>query len=99
MDLELFVPLTVIRDPGKISSSSQFPLFLNYYFYDLQWVNLRIIYFCFHRRDKILSKLRSEGVNCGGCGDNAIRLRPALVFQPKHANIFLEKLEKVLNEI
>jgi len=51
------------------------------------------------RRDKILSKLRSEGVNCGGCGDNAIRLRPALVFQPKHANIFLEKLEKVLKEI
>ena len=55
--------------------------------------------FLFHRRDKVLSKLRSEGVNCGGCGDNAIRLRPALVFQPKHANIFLEKLEKVLNEI
>ena len=43
-----------------------------------------------------MSKLRSEGVNCGGCGDTAIRLRPALVFQPKHANIFIEKLEKVL---
>ena len=53
----------------------------------------------FFRRDTILGKLRSEGVNCGGCGENAIRLRPALIFQPKHANIFLEKLEKVLKNL
>jgi len=51
------------------------------------------------RRDTILGRLRSEGVNCGGCGENAIRLRPALIFQPKHANIFLEKLEKVLKNL
>jgi 4-aminobutyrate aminotransferase/(S)-3-amino-2-methylpropionate transaminase len=40
--------------------------------------------------------LRKEGVNCGGCGPAAIRLRPALIFQPKHANIFIAKMDKVL---
>ena len=62
----------------------------------------QLIYFSFsysRRRDAILGKLRSEGVNCGGCGDNVIRLRPALIFQPKHANIFLEKLEKVVKSL
>eukprot|EP00095_Tigriopus_kingsejongensis_P002720 maker-scaffold1343_size46188-snap-gene-0.8 protein:Tk02720 transcript:maker-scaffold1343_size46188-snap-gene-0.8-mRNA-1 annotation:"4-aminobutyrate mitochondrial" len=48
------------------------------------------------RRDQILAKLRSVGVHCGGCGDTAIRLRPALIFQPKHAEMFIEKLEGVL---
>jgi 4-aminobutyrate aminotransferase/(S)-3-amino-2-methylpropionate transaminase len=50
------------------------------------------------RRDKIIGNLRLKGVNCGGCGERSIRLRPALVFQPKHANLFLEKLEKVLKK-
>ena len=48
------------------------------------------------RRDKILMDLRKEGVNCGGCGPAAIRLRPALIFQPKHADIFIAKMDKVL---
>jgi 4-aminobutyrate aminotransferase-like enzyme len=41
------------------------------------------------RRDSLLAKLRQSGVNCGGCG-------PALVFQPKHAHIFIDKLEAIL---
>ena len=48
------------------------------------------------RRDDVLAKLRSLGVHAGGCGEAAIRLRPALIFQPWHANIFLQKLEDVL---
>jgi len=48
------------------------------------------------RRDQILSDLRKEGVNCGGCGPTAIRLRPALIFEPKHVNIFLDKFNTVL---
>merc|ERR1712149_163464 len=44
------------------------------------------------RRDQILTKMRNEGVNCGGCGASAIRLRPALIFTPAHANIFLDKM-------
>jgi len=50
-------------------------------------------------RDTILAKLRSLGVHAGGCGEAAIRLRPALVFQVGHANIFLNKLEDVLKSV
>jgi len=48
------------------------------------------------RRDTILQKLRTMGVHAGGCGDTAIRLRPALVFKEQHAHIFLNKFEDVL---
>ncbi|KAF9312551.1 hypothetical protein BG003_006168 [Podila horticola] len=47
------------------------------------------------QRDLFVSKLRSLGVNTGGCGPKSIRLRPMLVFQKKHADIFLEAVEKV----
>lgn len=48
------------------------------------------------RRDLILARLRELGVHAGGCGDSAIRLRPALVFKEQHANLFLNKLEDVI---
>lgn len=47
----------------------------------------------------ILSGLKRKGVQSGGCGKQAIRLRPALTFQPYHANIFLDKLRQVLQEL
>jgi 4-aminobutyrate aminotransferase/(S)-3-amino-2-methylpropionate transaminase len=50
-------------------------------------------------RDKIISSLKLIGVQAGGCGDNAIRFRPALIFQPKHANIFFDKFETVLKQL
>ena len=34
----------------------------------------------------------------GGCGDRAVRLRPMLIFQKKHADILLKTMEKVLGE-
>jgi len=50
-------------------------------------------------RDTIVSRMRSKGVLTGGCGESAIRLRPALIFEPKHAEIMLEKFEEVLTEM
>jgi len=50
-------------------------------------------------RDEIVSRMRSKGVLTGGCGESAIRLRPALIFEPKHAEIMLEKFEDVLTEM
>lgn len=47
-------------------------------------------------RNNLLMKLRAEGINIGGCGDFSVRLRPTLVFEKKHADVFLERLEKVL---
>jgi len=51
------------------------------------------------KRDEIVSRLKVEGVQSGGCGDQSVRLRPALVFEPHHADIFLERLEKVLKQL
>ena len=50
-------------------------------------------------RDAILSKMLAEGVLAGGCGTSAVRLRPSMIFQPKHAQILMEKLEKVLKTL
>lgn len=35
----------------------------------------------------------------GGCGDEAIRLRPALIFQEHHSDIFLDRLREVLHDL
>ncbi|GAM83661.1 hypothetical protein ANO11243_016490 [Dothideomycetidae sp. 11243] len=48
-----------------------------------------------HRRDDVLRKAKSVGVNIGGSGANAVRLRPMLIFQKRHADQFLERMEKV----
>lgn len=47
------------------------------------------------RRDDVLAKCKSVGINIGGSGAQAVRLRPMLIFQKHHADIFLEGLEKV----
>ncbi len=47
-------------------------------------------------RDKLILEMRKQGVHMGGCGDKAVRLRPMLVFERKHADLFLERLEKAL---
>ena len=50
-------------------------------------------------RDKIVGLLRNRGFQTGGCGTMSVRFRPSLVFQPKHARMFLEGLESVLKEV
>jgi len=47
-------------------------------------------------RDAIVDGLRKKGVQVGACGDSAVRLRPALIFQPSHAHILLDRLSQVL---
>ncbi|GAB7365426.1 hypothetical protein MBLNU230_g6503t1 [Neophaeotheca triangularis] len=47
------------------------------------------------RRDEVLKKAKSMGINVGGSGASAVRLRPMLIFQKKHADIFLEAMEKI----
>jgi 4-aminobutyrate aminotransferase/(S)-3-amino-2-methylpropionate transaminase len=49
-------------------------------------------------RDKLLAALRNKGINIGGNGTQTIRLRPSLIFQKRHADIFLDKLNDVLIE-
>ncbi|XP_063238975.1 LOW QUALITY PROTEIN: 4-aminobutyrate aminotransferase, mitochondrial [Bacillus rossius redtenbacheri] len=47
-------------------------------------------------RDDLVSRLRQRGVQTGGCGELSIRLRPALIFQEHHAEIFLDIFRQVL---
>jgi 4-aminobutyrate aminotransferase/(S)-3-amino-2-methylpropionate transaminase len=48
-------------------------------------------------RDKLVSMMRHRGVESGGSGERAIRLRPALIFTPKDAEVFLHILHEVCN--
>ncbi|KAH8602331.1 aminotransferase class-III-domain-containing protein [Bisporella sp. PMI_857] len=48
------------------------------------------------RRDEFLKKAKTVGINIGGSGENAVRLRPMLIFQQYHADILLEALEKIV---
>jgi len=47
------------------------------------------------RRDEVLRRAKEKGINVGGSGEKAVRLRPMLVFQKRHADLFLEGLEAV----
>ncbi|KMU90672.1 4-aminobutyrate aminotransferase [Coccidioides immitis H538.4] len=48
------------------------------------------------QRDAVLKKGKQVGINIGGCGEAAVRLRPMLIFQKHHADILLESLEKIV---
>jgi 4-aminobutyrate aminotransferase/(S)-3-amino-2-methylpropionate transaminase len=52
-----------------------------------------------NQRDTVISTLRSKGFNLGGCGEVGIRFRPALVFEPSHASLFLNAFEDTLAEL
>ncbi|XP_076626677.1 4-aminobutyrate aminotransferase isoform X1 [Colletes latitarsis] len=49
-------------------------------------------------RDAIIKKLLTKGIQTGGCGSSAVRLRPALTFTEQHADIFLDALRSALKE-
>jgi 4-aminobutyrate aminotransferase/(S)-3-amino-2-methylpropionate transaminase len=44
----------------------------------------------------LVSEMLKYGVNIGTCGSQSIRVRPSLVFQQKHAEVYLERLEIAL---
>ncbi|CAG2204744.1 ABAT [Mytilus edulis] len=50
-------------------------------------------------RDKVISRLRAKGVNCGGCGEKSIRFRPTLTLEKRHVDIFLDRFNSVLHEV
>lgn len=47
------------------------------------------------RRDDFLKRAKMEGVNIGGSGERAVRLRPMLVFQKHHGEFFFSFLEGI----
>ncbi|EPX73309.1 4-aminobutyrate aminotransferase [Schizosaccharomyces octosporus yFS286] len=47
-------------------------------------------------RDAFVGRMKMNGINIGGCGVAAIRLRPMLVFQQHHAEILLSKIDELI---
>ena len=47
-------------------------------------------------RDELVNKMKNKGIQCGPSGDFSFRLRPSLTFTPKHADIFLDRLDQCL---
>lgn len=50
-------------------------------------------------RDQIIAKMKNLGVLTGGSGSKTLRVRPALTFTKKHAEIFLDRLNTVLKSL
>ena len=52
------------------------------------------------QRDEFLWKLRAEhGVIQGFCGDKSSRLRTSLYFEKKHAEVYLDRLDKACSSV
>jgi len=47
------------------------------------------------QRDTFLKNAKSLGINIGGSGASAVRLRPMLIFQKHHADILLDAIQKL----
>jgi 4-aminobutyrate aminotransferase/(S)-3-amino-2-methylpropionate transaminase len=73
--------------------------------YPHQFQNLRgkgqgtFIAFDSPKRDEFLLKAKTLGINIGGSGASAVRLRPMLVFQRHHADILLDAMEKLAKSL
>lgn len=73
--------------------------------YPGQFKNLRgkgrgtFIAFDHPKRDQFLVRAKSMGINIGGSGASAVRLRPMLIFQKHHADILLGAMDKMAAEM
>jgi len=73
--------------------------------YPGQFANLRgkgqgtFIAFDNPKRDEFLKVAKTLGINIGGSGASAVRLRPMLTFEEKHADILVEVLEKIVTSL
>lgn len=50
-------------------------------------------------RNQLVAECKALGLNIGGCGDQGIRLRPALVFEKKHADILVDILDQAFAKL
>ena len=51
------------------------------------------------KRDLVVKELRNAGINIGGSGNISVRMRPMLIFSQKHADVYLDLLEKVVRKV
>ncbi|TGJ82001.1 hypothetical protein E0Z10_g6763 [Xylaria hypoxylon] len=48
-------------------------------------------------RDEFLKKAKTFGINIGGSGRSAVRLRPMLIFEEQHADLLIAAVEKIIS--
>lgn len=51
------------------------------------------------KRDEFLVKAKTHGINIGGSGATAVRLRPMLTLQEHHCDILVEAMEKIVKDL
>ena len=51
------------------------------------------------KRDEFLAKAKLHGINIGGSGATAVRLRPMLILQNKHVDILVDALDKIAKSL
>ena len=51
------------------------------------------------RRDEFVAKAKTLGVNIGGCGPSAVRLRPMLVLREGHVDILADTMDKIARSL
>lgn len=51
------------------------------------------------KRDQFLAEAKKHGVNIGGSGASAVRLRPMLTLQEHHCDILIEALENIVKSL
>jgi len=47
-------------------------------------------------QQKFLVDIRQKGIEMTGSGVSSIRLRPMLIFSPRHVDLLIERIEDVL---
>ena len=47
----------------------------------------------------VTKNLLQIGINAATCGEKSVRIRPSLIFQQKHAEVYLERLSHVLDRL
>ncbi|KAI8794185.1 4-aminobutyrate aminotransferase, mitochondrial isoform X2 [Biomphalaria glabrata] len=50
-------------------------------------------------RDKAVAKLRELGIHLGTCGTSTLRIRPTLILEKKHVDIFADRFHQVLKQL
>lgn len=63
------------------------------------YVHASYVYYFSINRDNIVNKCRQKGLVIGGCGEATIRMRPSLIFEPRHAESMIEVMNDVVGSI
>jgi 4-aminobutyrate aminotransferase / (S)-3-amino-2-methylpropionate transaminase len=91
--------IDIIKDDKLIEKTAEVGDYFREKLYDIPNINTvrgKGTFLAFNVDDnvKFVNDMLSNGVFMGTCGDNGIRIRPSLIFEKEHADMFLDILNK-----